>query len=68
MSVNYSLEDNETGNQLTYGSVSATATSGSISSHYGKDVSARYASERLVVLLAERMYQKLQLYFLSAKK
>ena len=68
MSVNYSLEDNETGNQLTYGSVSATATSGSITSYYGKDVSAQFASERLVGLLAERTYQKLQLYFLSTER
>ena len=68
MSVNYSLEDNETGDQLTYGSISATATSGSITSHYGKDVSAQFASERLVGLLAERTYQRLQLYFLSAEK
>ncbi|MBL81973.1 MAG: hypothetical protein CMM80_05445 [Rhodospirillaceae bacterium] len=67
MSVNYSLEDNETGNQLTHGSISATATSGSITSHYGKDVSAKFAAERLVGLLAERTYQKLQLYFLSAE-
>ena len=68
MSVNYSLKDNETGDQLTYGSISATATSGSITSHYGKDVSAQFASERLVGLLAERTYQRLQLYFLSAEK
>ncbi len=65
MSVSYSLEDNETGDQLTYGSISATATSGSITSHYGKNVSAQFASERLAKLLAERTYQKLQLYFLS---
>ena len=68
MSVNYSLEDNETGEQLTHGSVSATATSGTITSYYGNDVSEQFASERLVGLLAERMYQKLQLYFLSANK
>ncbi len=67
MSVNYSLEDNETGDQLTYGFISAIATSGSITSHYGKDVSAKFASERLVGLLAERTYQKLQLYFLSSE-
>ena len=67
MSVNYSLEDNETGDQLTHGFISATATSGNITSHYGTDVSARFAAERLVGLLAERTYQKLQLYFLSAE-
>lgn len=67
MSVSYTLKDNETGKELTRGIVSATATSGTITSYYGQDVSAQFASERLVGLLAERMYQKLQLYFLSAE-
>ena len=67
MSVNYSLQDNETGNKLTSGVVSATATSGTITSYYGQSVSAQFASERLVQLLAERVYQKLQLHFLSAE-
>ena len=67
MSVNYSLKDNETGNELTSGVVSAIATSGTITSYYGQSVSAQFASERLVQLLAERVYQKLQLYFLSAE-
>ena len=67
MSVNYSLKDNETGNELTSGVVSATATSGTITSYYGQNVSAQFASERLVQLLAERVYQKLQLHFLSAE-
>ena len=67
LSANYSLKDNETGNELTSGVVSATATSGTITSHYGKSVSAQFASERLVQLLAERVYQKLQLHFLSAE-
>ena len=66
MSVNYKLKDNETGNELTSGVVSATATSGTITSYYGQVVSAQFASERLVQLLAERVYQKLQLHFLSA--
>ena len=67
MSVNYSLKENETGNELTSGVVSAIATSGTITSYYGQSVSAQFASERLVQLLAERVYQKLQLYFLSAE-
>ena len=67
MSVNYSLKDYETGNELTSGVVSATATSGTITSYYGQSVSAQFASERLVQLLAERVYQKLQLHFLSAE-
>ena len=67
MSVSYALIDAETGHLLTEGSVSATATSGTITSYYGQDVSARFASERLLGLLAERIYQKLQLYFLAAE-
>ena len=67
MSVNYSLRDKETGIELTSGVVSATATSGTITSYYGQSVSGQFASERLVQLLAERVYQKLQLHFLSAE-
>tara|TARA_B100000900_G_scaffold409398_1_gene425261 strand:- start:955 stop:1467 length:513 start_codon:yes stop_codon:yes gene_type:complete len=67
MSLRYSLRDNETGGELTSGLVSATATSGTITSYYGQDVSAQFAAERLVGLLAERMYQRLQLYFLAAE-
>ncbi len=67
MSVNYSLKESETGNELTSGVVSATATSGTITSYYGQSVSEQFASERLVKLLAERVYQKLQLHFLSAE-
>jgi len=67
MLVNYSLKDKETGIELTSGVVSATATSGTITSYYGQSVSEQFASERLIGLLAERVYQKLQLHFLSAE-
>ena len=67
MSVNYSLKDNETGSELASGVVFATATSGTITSYYGQSVSGQFASERLIGLLAERVYQKLQLHFLSAE-
>ena len=67
MSVNYSLKDKDTGIELTSGVVSASATSGTITSYYGQSVSEQFASERLVQLLAERVYQKLQLHFLSAE-
>ena len=65
MSVSYSLQDIQTGEVLTDGSIEAFATSGTISSFHGQDISAEFAAERLVKLLAERLYQKLQLYFLS---
>lgn len=65
MSINYRLTDISTGAQLTAGTIRATATSGAISSYYGQDVSQNFSSERLVKLLGERLYQKLQLYFIS---
>ena len=65
MSVSYSLQNIRTGEVLTDGSIEAFATSGTISSFHGQDKSAEFAAERLVNLLAERLYHKLQLYFLS---
>ena len=65
MAVSYSLQDSRTGEVLTAGTIDAFATSGAISSYYGQEVSAEFAAERLVKLLGERLYQKLQLYFMS---
>ena len=65
MAVSYSLQDTRTGDVLTSGSIDAFVTSGAISSYHGQDVSAEFAAERLVKLLGERLYQKLQLYFMS---
>ena len=65
MSVSYSLQNIRTGEVLTDGSIEAFATSGTISSFHGQDISAEFAAERLVKLLSERLYQKLQLFFLS---
>ena len=65
MSVSYILQDIRTFEVLTDGSIEAFATSGTISSFHGQDISAEFAAERLVELLEERLYQKLQLYFLS---
>ncbi|MEC7207868.1 MAG: hypothetical protein VXW11_02130 [Pseudomonadota bacterium] len=67
MSAHYKLTEAETGTVLTEGSVSAAATSGTITSYYGQEVSGRFAAERLIRLLAERVHQKLQLYFLFAE-
>ena len=65
MAVSYQLYDMKTDKLLTSGTIDAFATSGAISSYYGQDVSAEFAEARLVKLLAERLYQKLQLYFIS---
>jgi hypothetical protein len=65
MTGTYSLSDYETGETITSGSIQVSATSGTITSFYGRQVSERFVNERLSVLLAERIYQKLQLYFFS---
>ena len=65
MSVSYQLRDFETDSILTAGSIDAFATSGAVSSFHGQDISEDFAEERLIKLLGERLYQKLQLYFLT---
>ena len=66
MAGTYSLSEYETGEILTSGSIQVSATSGTITSFYGRQVSERFVNERLSVLIAERIYLKLQLYFFSA--
>lgn len=61
----YKLIELETGDILTSGKVVVSATSGTITSFYGRSVSSQFANERLAILVAERLYQKLQLYFLA---
>ena len=65
MSVSYQLRDIATKNILTSGTIDAFATSGAVSSFHGQDISEDFAEERLIKLLGERLYQKLQLYFLT---
>ena len=61
----YSLSAYETGEELTSGSIEVSATSGTITSFYGREVSQQFAEERLAILLGKRIYLKLQLYFFS---
>ena len=65
MTGSYKLIELETGDLLTSGKVVVSATSGTITSFYGRDVSSQFANERLAILVAERLYQKLQLYFFA---
>ena len=65
MTSSYELTELETGELLTSGKVVVSATSGTITSFYGRDVSSQFANERLAILVAERLYQKLQLYFFA---
>ena len=53
------------GKELTSGSISATATSGTISSYYGQDKSKQFAEERLTATLADKLSLRLRRFFLA---
>jgi len=61
----YSLSAYKTGEELISESIEVSATSGTITSFYGREVSQQFAEERLAILLGERIYLKLQLYFFT---
>ena len=67
MTTTFELNDLETGKTLFSDSISSDATLGAVSSFYGQDKSESYARERLAILLAQRVGQRLQLYFLKQK-
>lgn len=64
MTVTYSLDDRLSGEVVTKGTLSATATSGTVSSYYGQAQSKKFTSERLAITLADRLAQTLRLHFL----
>ena len=68
LSVEYVLSDRLHNDILTQGTVTATATSGTVSSYFGQEQSKIFASERLALTLADRLTQKLRLYFLSSSQ
>lgn len=65
MTLTYSLSDKMSGAVLTSGTISATATSGTVSSYYGQDKSKEFAAERLTGQLADRLSLRLRRYFLN---
>ena len=68
MTINFELNDMDTGQTLFTDSVSGDATLGAVSSFYGQDKSEFHARERLSILLAQRVGRRLQLYFLEQKQ
>jgi hypothetical protein len=68
MTVSFQLVDLASDNVQLKGSVTGNATTGSVSSLYGIDKSEQHARERLVIMLAQRTLQRLQLHFLSQKE
>ena len=67
MTTTFELNDLQTGKTLYSDSISGDATLGAVSSFYGQDKSESHARERLAILLAQRVGQRLQLYFLKQK-
>ena len=65
MTLTYRLSDKMSGTELTSGSISATATSGTVTSYYGQDKSKEFAAERLTGQLADRLSLRLRRYFLK---
>ena len=65
MSVSYQLVDKISDEVLTSGKITATATSGTVSSYYGQDKSKQFAAERLAGQLADRLSLRLRRYFLE---
>ena len=68
VTVSFNVIDNNSGEVIHKGKISSEATSGAVASLYGQAQSSKFARERLAVLLAQRVYQNLYLYFLENVK
>ena len=68
MTLSYRLSDKMNGKLLTSGTISATATSGTVSSYFGQDKSKEFATERLTRQLADRLSLRLKRHFLKASQ
>jgi hypothetical protein len=66
MTVRYSLYDQELGKILINKSVSSSASIGGVSSEFGEEQAFLHAEERLSINLAQKVYQRLLLYFTLA--
>ena len=61
----FTLTKQENGEVLLSDQVTADATLGTVSSLFGQDQSEAHARDRMAKLLAQRVVQHLQLYFLK---
>ena len=52
---------------ISSGTIKVNALSGTISSYYTQEKSSQFASERLSKLLAQKVFQKIQIYFYEKK-
>ena len=65
VTVKFELNHTQTGQLIHRGKIRSEATSGAVSGLYAQEQSEKFARERLTVLLAQRVYQNLYLYFLE---
>ena len=65
MTAVFTLQKKENGEVLLSEQVTADATLGTVSSLFGQDQSESHARDRMAKLLAQRVVQRLQLYFLK---
>ncbi len=65
MSVSFQLTNLSTGTMELTDSISTNATLGAVSSYYGQDESETQGQERLAKLLADRVANRMQLFFIT---
>ena len=65
MVVSFKLTKHSSGDALLQDTVTADATLGTVSSLFGQDQSELHARDRMARLLAQRVAQRIQLYFLE---
>ena len=65
MTAEITLVDRSTGEIVLKDSLSSTATLGAVSAYFAQTRSERHGSERLAMLLADRVAARVQLYFLN---
>ncbi|MDA9929954.1 hypothetical protein N9E91_01790 [Alphaproteobacteria bacterium] len=65
MSASVNLIDLSTGEQVMSDTITADATLGTVTSYYAQQRSDKHASERLAMLLADRVAARVHLYFLD---
>lgn len=63
MTLKYNLYDQTEGKVLLADTINQSATFGAVSSLYGQDKAATFASERLATQLADKLYLKILAYF-----
>ena len=65
MVANFELTKHDGSNILLQDTVTADATLGTVSSLFGQDQSELHARDRMARLIAQRVAQRIQLYFLE---